>query len=619
MQHPINAKCLNKGNNVVKIATICLLILLITNGLAFAQETPSSKDSTLLYENIKTYSDRSRFTKLMYRIFYKPVAPAHTQKVKQRRLVQQPYSSFEGKTIRKINIIALDPFGTSIGDTIRGSLNFLTRAGNNFHIKTRSNTIRNLLLISKNQEYDSLLIQESERLVRSMSFITDVSFYTLAVPGTTDSVDVFIRELDSWSLIPGGSYSDSRLYFSLRENNLLGLGHSFQNGFVRTHSNGDFAFRTKYFVPNIHNTHINASLQYGTDEYGNKIKSIAFDRPFFSPLAKWGGGISFSQHLHNDSVWTINTMRYKYNAQDFWAGGSLPVFRGESVYNRSTKIITAARLMRLRFIEKPPESIDTLRFYRDENFYLASIGISTRLYVKDQYIFKFGITEDVPVGKVIGITTGYQEKNNLGRFYFGARLSSGNYFKWGYLSSNFELGTFVHASKAEQGVFRAGANYFTHLIEVGRWKFRQFVKPEVIIGIHRTAYDSLTINNDYGLRGFYSPILSGISRLLLTSQTQSYAPWNFIGFNFGPFLNVSLGMLGDATQGFKAGKVYAQIGLGVLIKNDNLVMNAFQVSISFYPVIPGQGNNIFKLNSFQLTDFGFRDFEIGKPSIVHYR
>jgi hypothetical protein len=113
--------------------------------------------------------------------------------------------------------------------------------------------------------------------------------------------------------------------------------------------------------------------------------------------------------------------------------------------------------------------------------------------------------------------------------------------------------------------------------------------------------------------------LAGTSRFLFTAQTQSYAPWDFIGFHFGPYLNFSLGMLGDAVNGFRNSKLYSQIGLGVLIKNDNLVMNAFQISISFYPVIPGKGNNIFKLNSFQTTDFGFRDFEIGKPGPVVFR
>jgi hypothetical protein len=603
----------------IKSAAILFFVLLLTNDFAFAQEPVAQKDSTRLYENIETYAEKSRFTQFMFRLFFKPVAPPPAQKILNKRLIQKPYSSFEGKIIRKIDIITLDPFGYSIGDTIAASLNFISKTGNRFHVKTYPFTIRNLLLIHKNQPFDSLRVKESERLVRSMNYITDVSFFVQVADENSDSVDIFIRELDSWSLIPGGSVSASRLTFKLRENNFIGLGHTFQNGIVWNHSTGDFAYRTKYFVPNIRNTYINSTLLYGTNEYGNFIKSFAVDRPFFSPLAKWAAGVNFSQHLHKDSIWTINTMPFKYNAQDYWAGSSMPVFSGTSEYSRTTRFISAARFIRIRFTEKPPEAMDTLRFYSNENFYLASLGVTTRLYVKDNYIFKFGITEDVPVGKVIGLTGGYQKKNSLGRFYAGARFSSGNYYRWGYLSSNIEFGTFLRSAQAEQGVFNVGANYFTNLIEIGPWKFRQFIKPQVIIGIHRTSYDSLTINNEYGLRGFNSPVLSGTSRLLFTAQTQSYAPWDFIGFHFGPYLNFSLGMLGDATKGFRNSKLYSQIGLGVLIKNDNLVMNAFQLSISFYPVIPGKGNNIFKLNSFQTTDFGFRDFEIGKPGPVVFR
>ena len=175
----------------------------------------------------------------------------------------------------------------------------------------------------------------------------------------------------------------------------------------------------------------------------------------------------------------------------------------------------------------------------------------------------------------------------------------------------------MHAH-AEQGIFTGGVNYFTGLFEIGKWKFRQFVKPQVTIGINRFSSDSLTLNEGYGINGFNSSSLSGTSRLVFTLQTQSYTPWNFIGFHFGPFLVFSLGMLGDETKGFKNSKVYSQIGLGVLIKNENLVFSTFQISIAFYPSIPGKGQNIFKMNSFKTTDFGFQDFEIGKPAVIEF-
>jgi hypothetical protein len=77
-------------------------------------------------------------------------------------------------------------------------------------------------------------------------------------------------------------------------------------------------------------------------------------------------------------------------------------------------------------------------------------------------------------------------------------------------------------------------------------------------------------------------------------------------------------MLGDETSGFKNSIVYTQIGLGVLIKNENLIFSTFQLSIEFYPSVPGKGRDIFNMNSFKTTDFGFRDFEIGKPVSIPF-
>ena len=595
------------------------LIFSLANDFAFAQETPIKKDSTHLYEKIENYSEQGKFTKYLYRLFFKPVAPVLSKIKKSKRRVQKPYSTFEGKIIRNINIVTLDPFGNSIGDTIVSSLNFLTKAGNNFHLQSRASAIRDLLLIKKNKPFDALLTTESERLVRSMNYITDVSFYVESVRKSPDSVDVFIRELDKWSLIPGGSISASRLSFDLRENNFLGLGHEFQNNIVWDNSKGDFAYRTKYFVPNYRNTYINSTLQYGADGNGNYIKSIAIDRPFFSPFAKWAAGINFSQLIYTGPPESVNLLHFKYNLQDYWAGNSIQIFKGNTDFKRTTNFISSVRFIRTRFLEKPLETTDTLNFYTNENFYLASLGVSSRLYVKDKYIFQFGVTEDVPVGKAISLTGGYQKKNEIERVYIGGRFSSGSYYTWGYLSFNVEYGTFVRASIAEQGVFRAGVNYFTNLIEIGPWKLRQFIKPQFIVGLNRIDYDSLTINNEYGLRGFNSPILSGHSRMLLTSQTQLYAPWNLIGFHFGPYFTFSLGMLGDVERGFRDSQIYAHIGLGVLIKNENLVMSTFQLTLSFYPEIPGKGFNVFKFNSFQTGDFGLRDFEIGKPATVLFR
>jgi hypothetical protein len=590
--------------------------------LTFSQEPPVKKDSTQIYKDIETYSKRNGFTKFLYNLVFKPVVIiAKPTKKKYKKLIQKPYSSFEGKTIRNIHIETLDPFGYSIADTSVKPQNQFIKRANQVHIKSQNFTIRNLLLIHQNQPFDSLLVKESERLIRTRNFVLDVSFIVKATEKKSDSVDIFIRVKDKWSLLPKFGVSSTNIDINLTDKNFLGLGHESYNSFDWNHTIGDVAYDIKYFIPNIRNTFINSTIQVNEDRLKNSTRSFALDRPFFSPFAKWAAGISFAHQNRRDYIRNNDSLllqSYTFNTQDYWAGSAIRIFKGNTESKRTTNFITAARFLRVRYLERPIEMVDQQDVFSNEDFYLASIGISTRKYVQDKFIFKYGLTEDVPIGRVFSITGGYQLKNNDNRLYLGARISSGNYYPWGYLSSYYEYATFLRASHPEQGVFSAGVIYFTGLVELGKWKFRQFAKPQINIGINRFSSDSLTLNDGFGMDGFNSPSLAGTSRLLFTLQTQSYAPWNILGFHFGPFLILSLGMLGDSENGFRNHRVYSQIALGVLINNENLIISSFQLSLAYYPIIPGKGENIFKINSFKTTDFNFRDFEIVKPGTIAY-
>jgi hypothetical protein len=605
---------------------ILILISFFLGNFVSAQQDTIKKDSTALYKNIESYSKQSKFRTFIYRLVFKPIAAITKKKTKKKvykKLIQKPYYTFEGKIIRNISIVTLDPFGYSVTDTVSAKQNFVTKAGNGMHVKTQNLTILNLLLIRKNEPFNSFRVKESERLIRSQKYVHEVSFFVVAAGKKSDSVDIFIRELDIWSIIPGGSVSSSHVRINLTDKNFLGTGHEFQNAYTHTSADEISTFNTNYIIPNIRNSYVSAKLHYGFD--GNKYytRSLTVDRPFFSPLAKWAAGITIASRYKKDSLEYDNPsylpLNLKFSTHDYWAGKAQQIFKGNNEEEVATNLILAVRYLRVRFSEKPSELYDSLHAYSNEDFYLGEIGISSRKYVQDKYIFKFGVIEDVPVGKVFGLTMGYQVKPDSRRLYLGIRASFGRYNQWGYMSPNLEYGTFFNESHAEQGVLTAGINYFTGLFEIGKWKFRQFVKPQVTVGINRFQYDSLTLHEGYGLDGFNSTALSGSNRLIFTIQTQSYAPWNLIGFRFGPYITYSFGMLGDAETRFKTSKVYSQLGFGVLIKNENLVFNTFQISISFYPLIPGIGQDVFKMNSFRTTDFGFRDFEIGKPSIVRYQ
>lgn len=157
-----------------------------------------------------------------------------------------------------------------------------------------------------------------------------------------------------------------------------------------------------------------------------------------------------SQQYRRDSV-IYHGLAYfpfnlKYNTGDFWAGKAIQLFKGNSESARTRNLILASRYYRVRYLKQPDSLIDTFRIHTDENFYMASIGISSRNYIRDEYIFNYGIAEDVPVGSVYSITSGFQQKNDINRFYLGFRYSVGNYHPWGYFGYNFEYGSFLKES-----------------------------------------------------------------------------------------------------------------------------------------------------------------------------
>lgn len=586
-----------------------------------AQEIPATTPDTIqLYRSIESYSRRTKFTQFIYRLIVDPegaILPGLNRKGNYLQEAPLVYRNFEGARIRKIDIESVDPFHYTHTDTVIENKYPLARLANEAHIKTSRLAIRNLLLIRPNMVFDSLLVKESERLLRSQAYLRDVLFHVQCTSENSDSVDLLITVFDSWSLIPKLILSPSQQSFQLNERNLLGSGHAFKNRYSWFPGTDGHSLSSQYYVPNIRNTYVNVNIYYDRDPIGNFKKGISVNRRFYSPFTRWAAGASVDQQFELDSIGLNDSLYYrhslKFYEQDYWVGNAMQIFRGRAETNRATNFISAIRFNRITYRERPPETIDTLKRYSDKNLYLATLGISTRKYIRDRYIFNFGLPEYVPVGKVFSITGGYENRLQSGRTYTGARISWGNYFTWGILSYHVEYGTFWRVNRAEQGLFYAGVNYFTRLIEIGTWKFRQFVKPQAMFGIRRNASERININNGYGIEGFNSATLTGTSRLLLTLQAQSYAPWSLIGFRFGPFLGFSAGMLGTEKSGFKKSTVYTQLGFGVLIKNDYLAINTFQISLSYYPIIPGNSQHVFILNAFKTTDLGFRDFEMGRP------
>lgn len=591
-----------------------------------AQEINSGNDSVKVYKKIEDYSKKSKFNRMVYRLFFRSKKSTVVSKKNARKVffIKKTFDRNEGKIIREIIIETLDPFGYAVDNNKNEPGNSFERFGNRIHLKTKTWTIRNLLLFKKNEPLDSLVAKESERLIRRQRYVRSVIIKPIEIPNSKDSVDISVRVLDSWTLIPSGSVSGSKASIDLTERNFFGLGHQIENNYTKRFEDGKQAYDTRYIINNIKNTFIQTTFGYQKDLNDNTTLNARIERPFFSPLTRLAGGAYLENRFYVDSLpdasGVFANQIFKVQTQQYWLGHSFKIFEGNSTDFRTTNLVTAFGYKNVAYSKMPTLQYDPSQFFSSENLYLATIGINNQKFYEDKYLFNFGIVEDVPYGKVYAITGGFQDKNNNRRAYLGCRFAYGDYFNFGYLGTNIELGSFNNSGRSEETTLRIEANYFTNLLAIGSWRIRQFIQPTLVIGNNRAPIikDRVRISEENGLSGFNNPLINGTKKFFTSFQTQTYLPGNWHGFHFSPFVNITFGLLGDESTKFFNDDIYSIFSVGALINNDYLVFNSFQISFSFYPSIPFQGTNVFKTNTFRNNDLALPDFQIGEPTIVPY-
>lgn len=603
---------------------ICFFLFYVNS---YAQNITEEKDSVTVYQDIKEFSGRNNFTKFVYKLIFKSKnynTSEKKNKVKKTDSELTSKSIYNSKVIRNIHIETYDPFGFSIDDSLKKPKNGIEKFGNSVHLKTKKITIRNLLLFKKNEPFDYLAVNESERLIRSQRYTRRVSITPVEITPENDSVDIIVKVLDSWSLLPNGSISSNQSSVKLTERNLYGLGHSVTGNYKSRFDDKEKALYGSYSVANIKNTYLQLNLTYTNDFDNNSRRSINLKRDFFSPLTKWAGGLYFENRIQNEEFSSIidttivNTVKSEY--QEYWLGKSFKIFKSDDYFNRSTRLITSIAYKKTNYLLKPTSFADPYDYFSNTTDVIGQIGISSQRYYKDKFLFNYDIVEDIPYGQIIALIIGRQNKNNEEKVYVGAKFSRGRNYDFGYANLGFEWGSFFKDKKATQTAFKTEINYFSPLLKIKNWKFRQFIRPTYIWGNNRnpSEKDKLSLNEDYGIQGFNSPI-SGTQKWIVSFQTQSYMPNDWNGFRFSPYFNFTMGSINNHSNNLFKNTVYTKVGVGALINNDFLVFNSFQISFSYYPTIPFEGDNLFKTNSFENTDLSVPDFQLNKPEYINYQ
>ena len=604
--------------NLILFFCICIISL-----KGKAQTIEKKADSISIYQDINDLSKKSKFSRFVYKLIFKESALKAENLVpfKPKKAEKAVKKHQEGKIIRNITIETLDPFGYSVTNEKKVPKRKLENFGNSVHIKTKEITIRNIMLFKKYDKLDSKLLLESERLIRSQRYIREVKIVPVDIPKNKDSIDIKIRVLDSWTLIPTGSLSSSESSAKLTERNILGFGHLISGNIKNRFDTKERAVYAQYSINNIKNTYFRFDLDYANDYNNDSKRSVNINRPFYSVITKNAGGFYFENRLRTEQfpvLDTISLQKVSYDFQEYWYGRAFKITSKSNPERYFTNMILALTYNQKVFGRLPEPTLDPSNYFSNEKNWIGMIGVSRQKFYQDTFVFNYNITEDIPYGENIALIIGHQEKNSNSRMYTGLSVSYGKKCSFGYASGFAEWGSFYDAGFTEQTTFKLGFNYFSPLINLGNWRFRQFVKPTYVWGNNRdeSFKDRLTLLDEDGLPGFNNRLI-GTQKWSMSFQTQSYIPGSWYGFRFSPYFNMTFGSLANEKALFSS-KVYSKFSIGALINNDFLVFNSFQISFSYYPTIPFEGDGINKFNSFENTNLSLYDFQLSKPGYIRY-
>ena len=229
-------------------------------------------------------------------------------------------------------------------------------------------------------------------------------------------------------------------------------------------------------------------MDYANEFNNDSKRSVNINRPFYSVIAKNAGGFYFENSLRTEQfpvLDTISLQNVSYDFQEYWYGRAFKINSKSNPERYFTNLILALTYNQKVFGRMPEATLDPSNYFSNEKNWIGMIGISRQKFYQDTFVFNYNITEDIPYGENIALIIGHQEKNSNSRMYTGLSVSYGKKYSFGYASGFAEWGSFYDAGFTEQTTFRLGLNYFSPLINLGSWRFRQFIKPTYVWGNNR--------------------------------------------------------------------------------------------------------------------------------------
>lgn len=602
----------------MKIAWVIIILLsslsLVGNNVIMQRNDSldmvmSKHKSELFYDSLGTKASRHRVTRWLYKRMI-----TYPKGLDDKDLLSyEYYHSFEKKIIGSITIKSLDVFGPDLNDTTQTTDIWLEKVANKLHSKSNLYVIRKNLWIKEGQTLDPNLLMDNERLLRSLPYLKDVRIIIEPRMFNDDLVDILILTKDIFSFgLSGGIGDINNGEIGIYDKNILGIGHEIRTTLVgHTALTPHIGVDAFYAINNVKGNFVNFSAGYSNTYLRNGF-FVSFERDFLRPQSVYAGGLSALRSFRADRINLNDNVTIEYPLDfillDGWYGRKINL--GINPTDRRFQTTLSGRVRYTSFYDRPSPDIKNNQYFANSTFYLGSLSFSHRSYVRDHLVYSYGLTEDIPKGYLHELVFGYDHNEFGDRWYSHLFLSTGNLFKNQpfYLYTSLGVGSYWRKSYAEPGMIDFKLNFISPLFKVWNVQARQFVKLNYTIGINRFEIEDLLLRNNSGIRGFRSRIEKGKQRLTLNMESVFFQKKSILNFQSALFSFFDVGIVGPEDQSIFKQDYFAGIGVGLRIRNENLIFKTIQLRLAFYPNHPSD-----------VSSFGFILDEVSKSRFYNFQ
>ncbi len=572
------------------------------------------------YSRIKRKADSGYIYKQLYPLIFRKPQTAENLKINNLPANAQ-FKSFRNKIIRSVRIIKIDIFGSSIYDTIQIEKRGIIKTLNGIHFPTTDAVIKNYLLFKEGDRFDPVLVSDNERIIRNAPIFEDARF--IIDPINRDTVDVILVVKDVFPIgadVKINSLNNGSLRIYNR--NIFGLGHQFGQsiGYDNKYSPSFYLGEGAYIIRNIRHNFLDFTMFWANTPIRRSF-GIDISRPFLTPEVKLAGGLNLS---YNQS-WLFDNIRYdrfenSHRLFDIWGGYALVTQRLRDISSRRQQVAFTGRFYQLDYFQTPdfsllkgPPMLNTTRI-------LLGFNILRSEYYRTNMLYGYGRTEDIPYGHHAEIVAGWEFTELQQRFYTALKLDFLKPIRnAGLFGIDFQIGGYFAENRfLDQGVMKTTVKVISPLLTAGKHSIRNFLTLGYTTGLDFLTTSTISINDGNSGNLFNKYEILGNKRLRGRVESVIFTPHYFLGFRFAPFGFAEAAMIAYKHQNFMQQRIYPALGIGIRLKNENLVLSTFQISLSWHPVAP-ENISVFEFLFSGLPPTGLERYLIDKPDLILYR